>query len=91
MSKIIERLGFDRKTFIRFFMVVMNAQMIYAFIDLKAVLYDPFIEALGVTNTQFGVLMGFIGFISTFGGAAVGWLQDRFSIRKILAVNSFMY
>lgn len=91
MSKILNKLGFDRKTFIRFFLIVSNSQVIYAFTGLRGVLYDPFTEALGVTNTQFGVLMGFIGFITVFGGAAVGWLQDRFSIRKVLAVNTFMY
>ena len=91
MQKLLNKLGFDKKTFIRFFLIVTNSQLIYAWIALRSVLYDPMIEALGVTNTQFGVLMGFIGFISTFGGAAIGWLQDRFSIRKILAVNSFMY
>lgn len=91
MRQILEKLGFDKKTFIKFFLVVTNSQLIYAFVNLRSVLYDPFTEALGVTNTQFGVLMGFIGFITTFGGAAVGWLQDRFSIRKVLAVNTFMY
>lgn len=91
MKKLLDRLGFDNKTLLRFFLVVSNSQLIYAFTNLKSVLYGPFIEALGVTNTQFGVLMGFIGFITVFGGAAIGWLQDRFAIRKVLAVNSFMY
>lgn len=72
-------------------MVVSNSQLIYVFTNLKSVLYGPFIEALGVTNTQFGVLLGFVGFITVFGGATIGWLQDRFAIRKVLAVNSLMY
>ena len=91
MQVLLNKLGFNKKTFIRFFLVVANSQLIYAFIALRSVLYDPMVAALGVTHTQFGVLMGFIGFISTFGGAAIGWLQDRFSVRKILAINSFMY
>lgn len=91
MQKLLDKLGFDKKTFIRFFLIVANSQLIYSFLALRSVLYDPMINAMGVTNTEFGVLMGFIGFISTFGGAAIGWLQDRFSIRKVLAVNSFMY
>lgn len=91
MKQILEKLGFDRKTFVRFFLIVTNSQLIYAFTALRGTLYQPFTEALGVTNTQFGVLMGFIGFITVFGGAAVGWLQDRFSIRKVLAINTFMY
>lgn len=91
MKKILEKLGFDQKKLIRFFLIVTNSQLIYAFMNLRSVLYEPFINALGVTNTQFGILMGFIGFITVFGGATIGWLQDRFSIRKVLAVNSFMY
>lgn len=91
MKKLISKLGFDEKTFIHFFLIVSNSQMIYAFYDLKSVLYDPLLETLNVTNTEFGVLLGLVGLVTTFGGAAVGWLQDRFSIRKVLAVNSFMY
>jgi len=91
MKKILEKLGFDEKTFFRFFLIVANSQLIYAFIAMRSVLYDPFLEVLRVNNTQFGVLMGFIGFIATFGGAAVGWLQDRFTIKRVLAVNTFMY
>ena len=91
MKRMLERLGFDKRTMMRFLLVILNSQLIYAFTAIRSVLYDPFLEALGVTNTQFGVLMGFIGFITVFGGLAVGWLQDRFSVRKILAVNTFMY
>lgn len=91
MKKLMDKLGFDQKTLVRFFLIVSNSQLIYSFNNLRSVLYEPFTEALGVTNTQFGVLLGFIGFITVFGGAAVGWLQDRFAIRKVLAVNSFMY
>lgn len=91
MKTLLDKLGFDRKTFFRFILVVSNSQLIYAFINLRSVLYDPFLEALGVSNTEFGILMGFIGFISTFGGAAIGWLQDSFSIRNVLGVNTLMY
>lgn len=91
MQKLLDKLGFDEKTFFRFLLVVVNSQLIYAFINLRSVLYDPFLEVLGVTNTQFGVLMGFKGFVVTFGGAAIGWLQDRYSIRNILGINTLLY
>lgn len=89
MQFILNKLGFDRKTFFRFFIIVANSQLIYSFVALRSVLYDPMVEALGVTNTQFGVLMGFVGFVGLAGGMTVGWIQDRFSIRKVLAINSF--
>lgn len=68
MKRMLERLGFDKRTMMRFLLVILNSQLIYAFTAIRSVLYDPFLEALGVTNTQFGVLMGFIGFITVFGG-----------------------
>ena len=89
--KKTEKLNFSRKQLIQFLLIVSNSQLVYAFIAIRSVLYDPFLEVLGVNNTQFGVLMGFIGLITTFGNIALGWVQDRFSTRKVLAVNSFVY
>ena len=91
MQKLLDKLGFDKKTFMRFLLISSNSQLIYAFINIRSVLYDPFLEVLNVSNTEFGILMRFVGFITTFGGISIGWLQDRFSIRNILAINSFMY
>lgn len=89
--KKAEKLNFSRKQLVQFLLIVSNSQLVYAFIAIRSVLYDPFLEVLGVNNTQFGVLMGFIGLITTFGNIALGWVQDRFSTRKVLAVNSFVY
>ena len=83
MQKLLDKLGFDKKTFMRFLLISSNSQLIYAFINIRSVLYDPFLEVLNVSNTEFGILMGFVGFITTFGGISIGWLQDRFSIRNL--------
>lgn len=91
MGNKLSKLNFSRKQLVQFLLIVSNSQLVYAFIAIRSVLYDPFLEALGVNNTQFGVLMGFIGLITTFGNIAFGWVQDRFSTRKVLAVNSFVY
>jgi len=79
------------RNFFRFFLITANSQLIYSFILMRSVLYEPFMEVLNVSNTEFGILMGIIGFIATFAGAAAGWLQDRFSTRNILAVNTLIY
>ena len=80
MKRMLERLGFDKRTMMRFLLVILNSQLIYAFTAIRSVLYDPFLEALGVTNTQFGVLMGFIGFITVWrsGGFRIGFLFGKY-------------
>ena len=90
MNKILARLGFDKKTLLRFIIIVTNSQIIYSFYAVRSVLYNPFIETLGVSNAQFGILMGLIGAMSTFGNVPLGWIQDRFSARKVLAVDSLI-
>ena len=90
MRKIMEKLGFDKKRLIQFLLVASNSQLIYAFYALRSVMYDPFVETLGITNTQFGFLMSVIGVCGTFGSFALSWLQDLFSVRKVLTVNSLI-
>lgn len=90
MPNVLQKLGFDRKTLIRFLLIVANSQIIYSFNAIREVLYNPYVEALGITNLQFGVLMGVIGAMSTFGNVPLGWIQDRFSIRKVLAVDTLV-
>lgn len=52
-----EKLNFTKEQLIQFLLIVSNSQLVYAFIAIRSVLYDPFLEVLGVNNTQFGVLM----------------------------------
>ncbi|MCQ5130814.1 MFS transporter [Butyricicoccus faecihominis] len=87
---ILSRLGFDRKTLIRFIIIVANSQIIYSFNAIREVLYNPYVDALGVSHAQFGVLMGIIGAMSTFGNVPLGWIQDRFSARKVLTVDTLI-
>lgn len=87
---ILNRLGFDRKGLIRFIIIVANSQIIYSFNAIREVLYNPYVEALGVSHAQFGILMGIIGAMSTFGNVPLGWIQDRFSARKVLTVDTLI-
>lgn len=86
----LTRLGFDRKTLVRFLIIVANSQIIYSFNAIREVLYNPYVEALGVSHAQFGILMGLIGAMSTFGNVPLGWIQDRFSARKVLAIDTLI-
>ena len=91
MNKILDKLGFDKRTLITFLVIVTNSQLIYSTNIQNGALYEPFREALGVTNTELGILLSITGFIGMYGNIAFGWLQDRFSCRSVLSVNSFLF
>ena len=67
--------------------VAIGSQLIYSMNAVRSVLYEPFREALGVTNTQLGFLLSLIGIVSTIMYVPGGWFMDRFSNRKLLSVN----
>lgn len=91
MKNILLKLGFDKKTLMRFLIIVSNSQLIYSFVALRSVLYQPMVDTLGVSNTEFGLLLGMLGFVANYGTLIFGWVQDRFCIRNILAINTFFY
>jgi len=54
---ITKRLGFKHDTLWPFLVTAIGSQTIFSFYAIRSVLYNPLIETLGVTNTQFGILM----------------------------------
>lgn len=67
-----------------FLTVVMSGQIIYsAFEAFKGSLMLPLQEMLGITQTQYGILMGYIG-IAMFFYVPAGWINNRFKVRTIL-------
>ncbi len=65
----------------------LSGGMIFLLPYLREVYYIPLQKALGLTNTQLGVLMSVFGataMISYFPG---GWLADRFPPRKLIALS----
>lgn len=82
------KLGFENKKQVYSFLsVVMSGQIIYsAFEAFKGTFYNLLMETLGVTNTQMGILFSLIG-ISMFFYIPGGWVNNRFSVRKILLVS----
>lgn len=87
MIKNLKNLNLDKKTLLNFIIIAIGSQLIYSLNALRSVLYNPFREALGVTNTQFGFLLSLIGIVSTIAYIPGGWLQNRFTNRKLLSVN----
>jgi MFS family permease len=48
--------------------------------------YDPFLEILGIDNTQFGLLMTIYGTITMFAALPGGWLADKFDAKKLITL-----
>lgn len=65
----------------------LSGGIIFLIPFLREVYYIPLQKALGISNTQLGVLMSVFGaasFITYFPG---GWLADRFSARKLITLS----
>ncbi|SDU78279.1 Nitrate/nitrite transporter NarK [Arcanobacterium phocae] len=69
-------------------LVTVNAQLIYAFWDIRNTLPQDFPAALGVTDAQAGQLYSMQGLVIILGTVALGWIGDRFPIRVIMAIAS---
>ncbi len=62
----------------------MSGQIIYsAFEAFKGSLMIPLQQMLGITQTQFGILMSYIG-IAMFLYVPAGWINNRFKVRTII-------
>lgn len=83
----IKKMNLDKRTLLNFLVVAVGSQIIYSMNAVRSVLYDPFREALGVTNAQLGFLLSLIGIVSTIMYVPGGWFMDRFSNRKLLSIN----
>lgn len=86
LNKIMEKLGFERKSLIQFIVVAIGSQTIFSFYAIRSVLYNPMVEAMGVTHTEFGVLMSLTG-IGTIFAALLGFIQNRFSPKLLLVTG----
>lgn len=61
--------------------------IIYIIPYLRSIYYTPFQHALGVDNTQLGVIQSVFGLSSILCYFPGGWLADRFSARKLLTLS----
>lgn len=72
------------------FVLLVSAESIYYMTYIQYSFYIPLQEALGISNTQmglFGTVYGIGAMILYIPG---GWLADRFSVRKLLAVSGIL-
>lgn len=89
-DKLLKYLGMNKLSF-KVFLTVTFSTSIYWWGSVRGVLYEPFREALGVSNTQLGFLLGLVGFVQIFGYLLLGWLQDLIPIRTVISVDLIGY
>lgn len=65
----------------------LSGGIIYLLPYLREVYYIPLQEALGLSNTQLGVLMSVFGVTAMLSYFPGGWLADRFSPHILIAVS----
>ncbi len=65
----------------------LSGGVIFLLPFLREVYYLPLQKALGVTNTQLGVLMSVFGATALLTYSPGGWLADRISSRKLIAFS----
>lgn len=80
--------GFTQATFFQLILITINAQLIYAFWDMRNSVPGGFPAALGVTDAQAGMLYSMQGLVILLGTIAFGWVGDRFSIRSIMLLST---
>ena len=75
------------KAWLQFITCSLGAFAIFEVLFMRASFYDPFIEALGVTNTQFGVCYAIYGYIAVVGYLIGGFVADRVPPRWLMFIS----
>lgn len=91
MGKLKKILGMDSKKIKIYFAILLNSQLIYSFVSIRSVLYNPFKDALGVSNTELGFLLSIVGLVQIIGYFFLGWVQDLMRVRRVLSIDIFCY
>lgn len=88
MREFLSKYGFTPASFFQLILITVNAQLIYAFWDIRNSVPGGFPAALGVTDQQAGYLYSMQGLVIILGTIALGWVGDRFSIRSIMLLST---
>ncbi|MBE6475453.1 MAG: MFS transporter [Actinomyces succiniciruminis] len=88
MKKLLQSFGFAPRTFVQLLFITLNAQLLYAFWDIRNTLPKDFPIAMGVTDAQAGQLYSMQGLVIILGTILLGWIGDRFSVRTIMVLTT---
>lgn len=84
---MFKKLNLDKKILAKFLIICIGSEAIYFMYAIKNVLYTPYREMLGLTNTQLGFVLSMMGMVAFFGGIPSAWVLNRFPARKLMAIN----
>lgn len=88
MTKLLNKFGFSLHTFIPLLFVTINAQLLYAFWDLRNSLPLGFPVSMGITDAEAGQLYSMQGLVILLGTVGLGWIGDRFKVRNIMLLTT---
>ncbi|WP_128774409.1 MFS transporter [Actinomyces oricola] len=88
MKRLLSSFGFAPRTFVQLLFITVNAQLLYAFWDIRNTLPKDFPVAMGVTDAQAGKLYSMQGLVIILGTILLGWVGDRFSVRTIMVLTT---
>ena len=84
---MLKKLNIDKETLKKFIIVCITSEFIYFVYAAKNVLYTPYINMLGLTDSQLGMVLTVQGWVAFFGGIPSSWVLNRFSARNLQAIN----
>ena len=79
-----------RKTWVLFFAASLMSLVVYA-AYMRYNYYDQMVDALGLTNKEFGILNGAYGYASLFCFLPGGFLADKFKEKTLMIAGAFLY
>lgn len=84
---MFKKLNLDKKVLMQFLITCIGSEAIYYMYAIKNVLYTPYREMLGLTNTQLGFVLSMMGLVAFFGGIPSAWVLNRFPARDLMSFN----
>lgn len=84
---MLKKLHVNSATLKKFLIVCISSEFIYYVYAIRNTLYTPYREMLGLSNTQLGMVLTIMGWVAFFGGIPSAWVLNRFSARKLQAIN----
>ncbi len=78
---------FTMRAFLQFIICGLGSFAIFYVLFCRASFYDAFVEAMGVTNTQFGICYAVYGWIAVVGYLVGAFVADRVAPRWLMFIS----